>query len=62
MSQFGPEAWKMYNNQLVLMLESAQKQLSDLRLVTLQAHGQTPSVYYNVPAVPTLIRSVSADF
>ena len=62
MSQFGPEAWKMYNNQLVQMLESAQKQLSNLRLVTLQPHGQTPSVYYNFPAVPGLIRSVSADF
>ncbi|KAK2191398.1 hypothetical protein NP493_53g08080 [Ridgeia piscesae] len=31
MSQYGPEAWKMYNNQLVHMMEAAQKQLADLR-------------------------------
>ena len=31
MSQYGADAWKMYNNTLVEMLKSAQKQLQDLK-------------------------------
>ena len=31
MSQYGCDAWKMYNNTLVHMVESAQKQLNELR-------------------------------
>ena len=31
MGEFGSESWKMYNTVLVQMLDTAQKQLADLR-------------------------------